>query len=89
MRPTGIRLISTNYLANMLHYPDQSEVRLGDRVLHNRDRAVVEALIEGDEIVDCGVDSAGFMIACERCGRVFIVPGSADWEDVSLLSREV
>ena len=89
MRPTGIRLISTNYLANMLHYPDQSEVRLGDRVLHNRDRAVVEALIEGDEIVDCGVDSAGFMIACERCGRVFIVPGSADWEDISLMSRAV
>ena len=73
----------------MLHYPDQSEVRLGDRVLHDRDRAVVEALIEGDEIVDCGVDSAGFMIACERCGRVFIVPDSAVWENVSLMSRAV
>jgi hypothetical protein len=36
----------------MLFYPDQSEVCLGDRVLHNRDRAVVEALIEGDELVD-------------------------------------
>ena len=89
VQPTEIRLIGTNYLANMLRYPDQSEVCLGDRVLHNRDRAVVEALIEGDEIFDCGVDFAGFMIACERCGRVFIVPGSADWEDVSLMSRAV
>ena len=65
MQPTGIRLIGTNYLANMLRYLDQSEIRLGDHVLHNLDRAVVEALIEGDETVDCGVNFAGFMIACE------------------------
>ena len=89
MQPTRIRLIGTKYLANMLRYLDQSEVRLGDRVLHNLDHAVVEALIEGEEAVDCGVDFAGFMIACERCGRVFIVPGSADWEDISLMSRAV
>jgi hypothetical protein len=71
----------------MLRYHDQSEVRAGDRVLHSRDPATVEEIIEGDKIADWGVDSAGFMIVCDRCGRVFIEPGSADWEDVSLLSR--
>ena len=71
----------------MLHYQDQSEVRAGDQVLHSRDRATVEELIEGGKIADWGVDSAGFMIVCERCGRVFIEPGSADWEEVSLLAR--
>ena len=73
----------------MLFYPDQSEVCVGDRVLHSRDRAMVEALVEGDEIVNWGVNVAGLMIVCERCGRVFIEPGSADWEDVFLLSRKV
>jgi hypothetical protein len=71
----------------MLHYHDESDVRTGDCVLHSRDRATVEELIEGDKIAAWGVESAGFMIVCERCGRVFIEPGSADWEDVSLLSR--
>jgi hypothetical protein len=71
----------------MLRYHDQSEVRAGDRVLHSQDPATVEELVEGNKIADRGVGSSGFMIDCERCGRVFIEPGSADWEDVTLLSR--
>ena len=71
----------------MLRYHDHTEVRVGDRVLHSDDAATVEVLIGDDKTADWGVSAAGFMIVCERCGRVFIEPGSADWEDVSLQSR--
>lgn len=71
----------------MMHYHDQSEVRVGDHVWHGRDIASVEAIIERDQIAEWNLDSPGFMIVCERCGRVLIQPSSADWEDVSLMSR--
>jgi hypothetical protein len=80
-------LQGNHQFSRMLFYQDKSEVRAGDRVLHSRDPATVVELIEGDKIANRSVDSTGFMIACERCGRVFIEAGSADWEDVSLLSR--
>jgi hypothetical protein len=71
----------------MLFYRDGSEVRAGDHVVHSTAAAVVEALIEGDEVARWGLEEPGFLLLCDRCGRVVINPGSADWEDVAFIRR--
>jgi hypothetical protein len=66
----------------MLRYFDGTEVHVGDHVRHATADAVVETVIEGEEIARWGVESPGFMLLCDHCGHVFIEPGSYDWEDV-------
>jgi hypothetical protein len=72
----------------MLYYHDGHEVRLGDSVRHASAEAVVETVIEGDEVARWDLEAPGFMILCTKCGRVLIEPGSYDWEDVSFVGRE-
>jgi len=72
----------------MLHYKDGRVVRLGDRVRHASAAAVIETVIEGEEVARWELESPGFMLLCTQCGRVLIEPGSADWEDVALVSRD-
>jgi hypothetical protein len=71
----------------MLFYRDGSEVRAGDHVVHGTAAAVVEELIEGDEVARWGLEEPGFLLLCDQCGRVLINPGSADWEDVAFIRR--
>ena len=73
----------------MLRYYDGTEVHIGDGVFHAGAKATVEAIVEGDEISRWGIERAGFLLLCEQCGMVLIEPGSLDWEDVSLVGREV
>lgn len=69
----------------MLRYYDGTEVRVGDRVRHATAEAVVETLIEGDDVVRWDIEAPGFLLLCDQCGRVLIEPGSDDWEDVALI----
>lgn len=71
----------------MLFYRDGSEVRVGDHVAHSTAAAIVEELIEGDEVARWGLEEPGFLLLCDQCGRVLINPGSADWEDVAFIHR--
>ena len=71
----------------MLLYRDRTQVRVGDNILHSTAAAVVEVIIEGDEIAHWDLEEPGFMVLCEECGRVLINPGSADWEDVAFIRR--
>ncbi len=71
----------------MLQYRDNLEVRIGDRVRHANAEAVIEIIIEGEEVAHWGIETSGFMILCTECGRILIEPGSADWEDVVLVNR--
>ena len=71
----------------MMYDTDGTSVETGDRVTHAQAPAVVETIIEGADLLDWNVDGPGFMILCDQCGRVFIEPGSADWEDVAFVCR--
>lgn len=73
----------------MLYYRDGTEIRIGDHVRHSTALAVVEQLIEGEEVADWGIEEPGFMLVCHECGRVLISPGSEDWEDVAFVRRAV
>ena len=71
----------------MLYYQDGQEVHVDDFVLHASAEAVVETIIEGEEVAHWELETPGFMLLCVQCGRVLIEPGSHDWEDVSLVGR--
>ena len=71
----------------MLHYHDGLPVHVGDHVVHGTAAAVVEEIIEGDEVTRWELEEPGFLLVCDECGRVLINPGSADWEDVALIRR--
>jgi hypothetical protein len=71
----------------MLHYHDGSQVHVGDHVLLGTVTAVVEDVIEGDEVTSWELEEPGFMLVGDGFGRVLINPGSADWEDVALVRR--
>jgi hypothetical protein len=71
----------------MLLYRDGSEIRVGDHVVHSTAAAVVEDVIEGDEVARWGLEEPGFLLLCDQGGRVLINPGSADWEDVAFTRR--
>jgi hypothetical protein len=71
----------------MMFYLDGNQVRVGDQVLHSTASAVVEEIIEGDEVLRWEIEGPGFMLICDECGRVLIEPNSYDWEDVSLVRR--
>ena len=71
-----------------MHYLDGAEVRVGDHVLHSNAEAIIESIIEGDEVASWGIEVPGFMILCNQCGRVLIEPGSDDWEDVAFVGRD-
>ena len=71
----------------MLHYRNGSEVLVGDRVFFDNAPAVVEEVIEGDDLAEWELDEPGFMLLCKKYGRILINPGSADWEDVALTGR--
>jgi hypothetical protein len=71
----------------MLLYRDGNQVRVGDHVVHDAALAVVEAMIEGNEVARWGLEEPGFLLLCDHCGRVLIAPGSADWEDVDFVRR--
>lgn len=71
----------------MMCYFEGPEIQIGDLVRYAETKAVVEAIIEGDEVVQWGLDAPGFMLVCDRFGRVLIEPSSYDWEDVTLIVR--
>jgi hypothetical protein len=71
----------------VLLYRDGSQVHVGDHVVHASAAAVVEGVIEGDEVANWGLQEPGFLLMCDECGRVLINPGSADWEDVAFVRR--
>ena len=71
----------------MLHYRDGRPVHVGDHVVHGTATAIVEQIIEGDEVTSWDLAEPGGMLVCDECGRVLITPRSADWEDVALLQR--
>lgn len=71
----------------MLLYRDGSEVRVGDHVVHSTATAVVEDVIEDNEVARWGLEEPGFLLLCDQCGRVLINPGSAEWEDVAFIRR--
>ena len=71
----------------MLHYRDGRPVHVGDHVVHGTAAAMVEQIIEGDEVTSWDLEEPGFMLVCDECGRVLINPRSADWEDVALIRR--
>lgn len=72
----------------MLYYQDGSEVHVGDHVRHSHADAVIETIIEGDEVDSWQIKEPGFLLRCEECGRVLVNPGSFDWKDVLLIHRE-
>jgi hypothetical protein len=71
----------------MLFYKDGNEVRAGDRVTFLSGDAVVERIVEGDELEEWQLDEPGFLLVCEQFGRIMVNPGSSDWEEVGLVSR--
>lgn len=71
----------------MLHYRDGRPVHVGDHVVHGTAAAIVERIIEGDEVTSWDLKEPGFMLVRDECGRVLISPRSADWEDVALIRR--
>jgi hypothetical protein len=73
----------------MLSYRDGREVRVGDSVRHASAEAIVEQVVEGPEVALWEIPAPGFTLICVDCGRVLIVPGTHDWEDVSLVRRGV
>ena len=70
----------------MLYY-DGSPIHVGDLVQHATAVAVVESIIEDDEIKRWNLDGPGFMLLCSQCGRVLVDPSGLDWEDVTLIRR--
>ncbi len=49
--------------------------------------AIVEDLIEGEEVARWGLEEPGFLLLCDQCCRILINPGTADWEDVVFIRR--
>ena len=70
-----------------MYYSNNSEVRIGDDVLYSGTPAIVEEVIEVDQIDTWKLDEPGFMIVCEQYGRILINPGNADWEDIEFVRR--
>jgi hypothetical protein len=57
----------------MLHYRDGRPVHVGDHVVHGTAAAIVEQIIEGDEVTSWDLKEPGFMLVCDECGRVLTV----------------
>jgi len=71
----------------MLHYRDGTQVCVGDQAVHATAAAIVEDVIEDDEVARWELEEPGILLRCDQCGLVLINPGSADWEDVTFVRR--
>jgi hypothetical protein len=71
----------------MLWYHDGNEVRAGDHVRYADTEAVVETIIEEEEVARWGLEKPGFMLLSNEWGHVLMEPGTYDWEEVALVGR--
>jgi len=71
----------------MLFYKGGYEVRVGDQVEFDDGEAVVEDIVEGNEVERWQLEQPGFLLVCARFGRIMINPGCSDWEEIVLVRR--
>ena len=69
-----------------MKYVNGVDVQVGDHLLFGGARAVVETIIEDDDLADWELEKPGFMLLCDG-DRFLIEPDSASWEDVTFVSR--
>ena len=73
----------------MLRYSDGTEVCVGDKVRHATAEAVVETVIENEDVARWDLEVPGFMLLCDQFGPIQLgtIPPLAAWTVAFLAIR--
>ena len=73
----------------MFFYQSKEEVRVGDQVLYGGSPGYVEQMVIGEDVSHWDLEEPGFLINCEKYGRIHFSKSSLPWEDLDFVKRGV